>query len=125
MASDTSALDAVRPAKEAETVTCPGCHRECTRPGGPIHTYGCAPCKRIYPQVLLKAACDPFDYALKLRTGEVIRFYEAHIHGDHVTLSGQTNNYEAPVEGLQFACPRGVDVRIADIVWCADAPEGS
>lgn len=76
----------------------------------------------------LTKACldDYFDYALKLRTGEVIRFTGAKvispewIHLDATPLYGQEEN-----NGLPFPADREVDVRIADIVWVMDAPEGS
>lgn len=65
-----------------------------------------------YPPALAKACSDPFFYQLKLRTGETIDFESAepinsewvHIHDDH---------------------PRGMDVRVADIVFVIDAPNGS
>ena len=75
---------------------------------------------------LNKALEDCFDYCLKLRTGEVIRFGEASIiDKDWVHLSyakwddGQSHYSD---EG-QFH--RGIDVRISDIVWVMDAPYGS
>jgi hypothetical protein len=88
----------------------------------------CPNCSRGLPGSLVKACQDPFDYALKLRTGEVVRFVEAEIDGAWVTLIGNGNgkpNICEGVAGLDYHCPRGVDVRISDIVWCADAPEGS
>lgn len=76
---------------------------------------------------LAKACLDNFfDYALKLRTGEVIRFTGAKmispgwIHLDVMPKQCQPTN-----NGLPFPADRGVDVRIADIVWVMDAPEGS
>lgn len=102
------------------------------------------PCEGLaelgYPPSLVKACCDPFDYALGLRDGRVIEFYTAFAHGDWVTLVGQEEWHtwtdaegnrksqatgDTPVAGLPYACPRGVDIRVADIVWCADAPNGS
>lgn len=79
----------------------------------------CDACSKRYPPSLIKACVDPLDYALKLRTGEVIRFEVAAINGggEWVTLTN--------CSGLEHECPRGVDVRISDIVWCADAPDGS
>ncbi len=92
----------------------------------------CVDCEVNYPPSLLKAASDNFYYALRLRTGEIIHFHRATIHGEYVTLyrddndfSGTENFFEDVEKGLPFSCPRGVDVRIADIVWCADAPGGS
>jgi hypothetical protein len=76
---------------------------------------------------LAKACVDNgFDYALKLRTGEVIRFTGAKvispgwIHLDATPLYGRPED-----NGLPFPADRGIDVRIADIVWVMDAPEGS
>ena len=83
---------------------------------------------RSYPPSLLKATDDTFDYALKLTTGEIIRFSQATLHGDYVTLlpAGGWNGpgFDPPFQG-HLTCPRGVDVRLDQIVWCADAPEGS
>jgi hypothetical protein len=86
---------------------------------------------RMLPPSLLKALVDPYDYALALRDGTVIRFNHAEISGDFAILFGDSQVADTPVkmfrpEGLAtYQCPRGIDVRIADITWCADAPEGS
>jgi len=91
--------------------------------------YACPDCARKYPRSLLKAVSDPFDYALKLRTGEIIRFTQASISGDYATLYGDSLSYERPLDNednnLPYPFPRGLDVRVSDIVWCADAPAGS
>jgi hypothetical protein len=90
----------------------------------------CLACRRKYPDSLLKATCDPFEYALKLRTGEVWYFTEARIDGDYVHLDF-TNHplYNVPYgekpNPLPHCFERGVEVRASDIVWCADAPDGS
>lgn len=75
--------------------------------------------KRILgSEALIKATQDCFDYALKLRTGDIISFSEAKIIApEWVHLSG--------CSGLPFMADRGVDVRISDIVWVMDAPNGS
>jgi hypothetical protein len=86
----------------------------------------CRPCRLRYPPALLKATCDYFDYALRLRTGETIFFCSATIQGDfvHLTLDGSICQHQGePAPPYPFE--RGVDVRAADIVWCADAPFGS
>lgn len=95
----------------------------------------CAECARLYPRSLLKATCDPFDYALRLSTGEIIRFNQAEIHGEYVelrvfsTLTDNQDFHEAFLgesnETLPFSFARGIDVRADAIVWCADAPNGS
>lgn len=75
---------------------------------------------------LAKACYDPFDYALKLRTGEVIRFESARlispewIHIEVMPIDDQPNQNRLPYPAI-----RGMDIRIADIVWVMDAPIGS
>jgi len=77
--------------------------------------------------VLAKACSDkPFDYALKLRSGEVVRFSGAEIirpgwiHLDVFPPDAQPAN-----NGLPFPADRGIDVRIDEILWVMDAPHGS
>ena len=80
------------------------------------------------PPSLWKATMDPFRYAAKLRSGEVVEFEAATIDGEWVRLyAGGHPPYEErfPSGVFGFPCPRGVDVRIEDIVWCVDAPLGS
>lgn len=112
---------------EPEAGNCLGCGRA-------LVTYrsGCAcdECRRKYPPSLIKACCDPFAYALGLRDGTVIRFEQASICGEFASLTlhddwMRWHMPDPPHHGLPYPCPRGVDVRIADIVWCADAPSGS
>lgn len=88
-------------------------------PGVPDPDGICSHCAHRLPPSLVKACYDPFDYAVGLRGGIWIRFEQAKVYGDYVRLDGviETN--------LEYPMPRGVDVRIEDIVWCADAPEGS
>lgn len=86
----------------------------------------CRNCQHKYPASLLKAAIDPFTYALKLRTGQVWYFEDAEIHGgDYVHLTGVTSDPNDLDAEAAHVFERGVDVRVSDIVWCADAPDGS
>jgi len=95
----------------------------------------CRPCALTVPPSLLKAAFDKcFDYALGLRSGHVIRFDGCQFHGQWVTVTLMDPNLEdwtgtdgvrAPVLGTRYTFDRGVDVRLDEIVWCADAPQGS
>lgn len=85
----------------------------------------CAPCKRTLPPSLMKATYDAFTYALRLRTGEIIAFREAKIHGEFVTLILDENGRNDSRHYNDFSFERGLDVRLSDIVWCADAPDGS
>ena len=74
---------------------------------------------------LAKACYDPFDYALKLRTGEVIRFESARLISPewiHIELRPEDQIVEKRVP---YIADRGIDIRIADIVWVMDAPMGS
>ena len=104
--------------------SCPVC--DGPMPDGTAYTDGCAACRDRYPAALLKAHGDYFDYALRLRTGEVIRFMEARIEGDwvHLTVSPACDQPEF-FGRLPYPMDRGLDVRIDDIVWVADAPEGA
>ena len=73
---------------------------------------------------LAKSLHDPFDYALKLRTGEVIRYDDASlISKDWLHLRGARLDGGWKDENPRF--DRGIDVRISDIVWAKDAPYGS
>lgn len=75
---------------------------------------------------LAKACYDEFDYALRLRTGEVIRFYSAEIISQAwIHISGVVIADVPASISLPYRADRGVDVRISDIVWVMDAPEGS
>jgi hypothetical protein len=75
-------------------------------------------------QVLVKACYDEFDYALKLRTGEIIGFKTVRVISDewiHVKLDDSC----AAKNPFPFEVDRGMDIRISDIVWVMDAPNGS
>lgn len=86
----------------------------------------CRRCWRSFPAALVKALVDPFDYAVGLRDGTVIRFTRAEIQGHYVHLAGVSEwNYlgrsEENIDRYVFG--RGVDVRLEDVVWAADGPE--
>lgn len=85
----------------------------------------CDECKRRYPESLLKAVGDYFEYALQLRSGQVIYFSQATIKGEWVELCIDAWSQEANARNGMPLLERGVDVRMSDIVWCADAPNGS
>lgn len=76
---------------------------------------------------LTKACHDNcFDYAAKLRTGEVIRFCGASvINSEWIHLDLVSYLKQPTLNRLVYPAERGVDVRLADIVWVMDAPEGS
>jgi len=91
------------------------------------------------PEALLKAASDLFEYSLGLTDGTVIYFEEcqlpdrpADFHG-WVHLSGVRSHTMPEVdtenggfrEKSAFNFERGLDVRVNQIAWVADAPYGS
>lgn len=82
----------------------------------------CLSCRTRYGDVLVKALIDPFMYAAGLRSGVTVEFTQACRVGDWIFLE-RHGHEDTPVGG--FLCPRGVQVRLADIVWVADAPAGS
>ena len=90
------------------------------------------------PGALEKALGDPFTYAMGLRNGQVIVFEQARLSDDlkwvHLTpssgisvvdLQGEELTGKYPLRDLAMTFDRGLDVRISDIVWVADAPWGS
>jgi len=105
---------------------CLGCESDRTP-----SSYLCPLCAEIFPDDLVKAVCDPFTYAARLRSGELVVFHYASFtrRGRWVTLKGISliepkmglnTDYDHPMN-----LDRGVMVRIDDIVWVADAPWGS
>ena len=88
--------------------------------------YGCPACTQRYPPSLLKACCDEFEYVCRLSTGETIYFTKATISGDYCTLDGldPSKQLSDNKQQLPNPFPRGLDVRLSGIVWCADAPNG-
>src|SRR5690348_16018807 len=78
------------------------------------------------PPALVKAFDDqPWNYALGLRDGHIIRFGGAKLckGGKWITLLEFNGSIE--ISGVNHKFPRGIDVRISDIMWVADAPDGS
>jgi hypothetical protein len=84
----------------------------------------CDKCVERFPYELRKAADDIFDYMALLRTGELIRFESAEVgYSDWVRLTGIRSVEFA--EGKRPSFARGLSVRVGDIMWIADAPDGS
>ena len=74
----------------------------------------------------LAKACEdyPFDYALKLLSGEVIRFSGAAvIRPGWIHLDLLAPDEQPEEDCLPFTGRQGIDVRIDQIVWVMDAPE--
>lgn len=86
-----------------------------------------------WPWPLAKACVDYFHYALGLRDGTVIYFTKATASDDGlwVTLAPEnlqlTPAWPTTIRAVigSYNFERGLVVRVADIVWCADAPFGS
>lgn len=108
-----------------ETLTCVICNDRVVEHVHFSFVEACGACCRKYPASLLKACFDTFDYAMGLRDRRIIRFENAKIHGEWVTLTVIGHSYVDPRDERYYNFERGLDVRIADIVWCADAPFGS
>jgi hypothetical protein len=87
-----------------------------------------------WPWPLAKAtADDPFDYAIGLRDGTVIRFQGAETSADMgwVTIKGsglkiiRWGNGGNWLADDRFTFERGLVIRVSEIVWATDAPQGS
>jgi hypothetical protein len=77
-----------------------------------------------WPDALIKATLDDFTYVLKLRSGEIIPFTSA----DACVAPGWVRlqiDKTAELHQMPFPFSRGLDVRVSDVVWVADAPSGS
>ncbi len=76
--------------------------------------------------VLEKACLDPFDYAVGLKNGTVIRFMAVNVISDKVIELLDVHGAEQPPTNfLPYPVPRGVEIMVSEIAWAADAPIGS
>ena len=96
--------------------------------------YYCPVCLDCYPPALIKATCDPFDYAVKVRDIGVLEFEHASIHGEWATIYPHGGTFNRPfhdqrygheLQSLPYNMDRGLEIRVNDIIWIADAPNGS
>jgi hypothetical protein len=93
--------------------------------------------RRDIPDALCKAFGDPFSYALGLRNGQVIEFQSAELRPGRQWVFLDTGNSQdkpvwntdpmaaVPMISVPMIFDRGIEVRLCDIVWVADAPHGS
>lgn len=81
--------------------------------------------KHGWPSFLAKAAVDPFDYAAYVKDLGIVRFTDAAPAG-HGWVRLILDNHDT-AHNHHLPCPfeRGVEVRLSDICWVADAPHGS
>lgn len=90
--------------------------------------------QRGWPRALAKATVDHFTYAAGIRGVGIFYFNSASELGNNgvewVSLDRDEGQYppphfiDAPVSPLP-PCPRGLQVRLEDILWVTDAPFGS
>lgn len=83
-----------------------------------------------WPWPLVKAINDPFTYAIGLRDTSVIKFEQASYDKRNLEwvtiLPDNLTIVRMPVEPQRWFCfDRGLAIRVSDILWAADAPEGS
>lgn len=94
----------------------------------------CDSCATKFPNSLIWACLTDLDphprindsYAMALRTGEIIRFESAiFLRGTEWVSLTLVNMTDAGESGLfrGYQVPLGIDVRAADIVWCAVVKE--
>jgi hypothetical protein len=94
------------------------------------------------PTILVKASCDPFQYALGLKNGTVFVFSEADLgpptefNGWFMIRDVQSHTVpripESPNPDLAYSIvesgisfDRGVEIHLSQVAWVADAPFGS
>ena len=84
----------------------------------------CEDCQAKMPNALITACQDkPWQYALGLKDGTVIEFEGASVQGDWIHL--ERNDYHDHKTVYGYPMERGMEVRLSEIVWCANAPNGS
>ena len=81
--------------------------------------HACGQCRRRYPPSLINSAVESSFYLLTLTTGESYRFGRSAILGEYATIYEGENDHE-PDEGELIPGRRGTDVRVSEIVTCAD-----
>ena len=75
------------------------------------------------PPSLERALVETADYAVRLRTGELVRFTRAERRGAFVVLHAAGGPAaDLPIAESLAAFPHGLEVRISEIVWCARGP---
>lgn len=78
--------------------------------------------KANWPPALIKAMHDPFYYQVKLLTGEEWYIESAQYLNDHYACLKILREWRG-ANIPQF--DRGVEVRVSNIAWIADAPKGA
>jgi len=88
-----------------------------------------------WPPALIKSTNDPYDYALGLKNGTVIYFEYATAFGHNhewavlhfQDIHSGSQAYETSFNRTHQigGKARGLEVRVSEILWAADAPHGS
>lgn len=79
-------------------------------------------CERGWPSMLAKAAFDPFAYLIVLRSGVCLLAEEVR---ESATDGMCVVMLQEGESAWGYPCPRGVEIRIADVMAVVDAPQGS
>ena len=82
----------------------------------------CQTCVDKYGNTMLKAVVDPFCYAFGLKSGMVLWVETIAINKDWVYFPKPESDFSTK---LTFPFERGLQVRLDEIAWVADAPRGS
>jgi hypothetical protein len=78
-----------------------------------------------WPPALVKASLDPWDYLAVLKSGHCVRFTHARdLGGGWLSLEGLDDRGFTDGQPFGYPCPRGLQVRLAEVVAVADAPGG-
>lgn len=73
-----------------------------------------------WPEALIKATTDEFNYAMSLKNGDLIQFRSAEF------LNISTVKITIPRKNIyNFELSRGLEVKLDQIVWVSDAPTGA
>ena len=85
--------------------------------------------ERFYSPSLIKATeDDSFNYMMGLNDGTIIEFEGAKIISREwvvLTITEEDRHNQPSGATLCIPAPRGLDVRVSEIAWVADAPHGS
>lgn len=80
----------------------------------------------IWPDALIKALYDTFDYLVVLDNGERIYFHKAVYINDNWVRVIQEKSLDGCLPSAHGFCgDRGSDINISKIVYVCDAPHGS
>jgi hypothetical protein len=85
------------------------------------HGAFCEGCKAIFGSHLATSLCDEFDYVIYLKNGMEICCHRISLNGEWLEIGAEG----LKVSASPFSFPRGLQVRLSEVVLVADAPDGS